>query len=53
MIHLFRTQAQSIIAVQAASSLTPAEIEKLQWLFSDATPLAEPELTGLFVGPRR
>jgi len=53
MIHLFRTQAQSIIAVQAASSLTPAEIEKLQWLFSDATPLAEPELAGLFVGPRR
>jgi len=53
MIHLFRTQAQSIIAVQAASSLTPTEIEKLQWLFSDATPLAEPELAGLFVGPRR
>lgn len=53
MIHFFRTQAQSIIAVQAASSLSSVEVEKLQWLFSDATLLAEPELAGLFIGPRR
>jgi len=53
MIQFFRTQAQSVIAVQSLSPFSPSDLEKLQWLFSDATPLKEPLLDGIFIGPRR
>jgi len=53
MIQFFRTQAQSIIAVQALSPFSSSDLEKLQWLFSDASPLKEPLLEGIFIGPRR
>ena len=53
MIQFFKTQANSIIAVQASRVLSKTEIEKFKWLLSEAEPLADPALTGFFVGPRR
>ncbi len=53
MIQFFSTQANSIIAVQAPRVFTEAETAKLVWLFSDAKPLDEQILSGIFVGPRR
>ena len=53
MIQFFSTQANSIIAVQAPRVFTEAETAKLIWLLSDAKPLDEQMLSGIFVGPRR
>jgi phosphoribosylformylglycinamidine synthase len=53
MIQFFKTQACSIIAVQASRVFTETEVEKLKWLLSEATPLTEQVLSGIFVGPRR
>jgi phosphoribosylformylglycinamidine synthase len=53
MIQFFQTQAGSIIAVQALRVLSETEIEKMQWLLSEAKPLSDLTLSGFFVGPRR
>ena len=53
MIQFFRTQAQSIIAVHATTPFSDTDLEKLQWLFSNAAPLKEQTLEGIFIGPRR
>lgn len=53
MIQFFHTQADSYIAVQSKGVLSETEVEKLKWLFSDATPLTEASLPGVFVGPRK
>lgn len=53
MIQFFHTQADSYIAVQSKGVLSETEVEKLKWLFSDATPLTEASLSGVFVGPRK
>ncbi len=52
-ISFFRTPGQSVIATQADHRLTPEEIEKLCWLYGEATPEAGDTLEGCFVGPRR
>ncbi len=53
MILFFRTPSQSVIAVECDHALDAADIRKLCWLFGDATPETENNLTGYFVGPRR
>ncbi|MDD2381380.1 MAG: phosphoribosylformylglycinamidine synthase [Mariniphaga sp.] len=53
MIHFFRTQNRSIIAVNSIQPLTKNDFEKLIWLFSDARYLDQEELEGWFIGPRR
>jgi phosphoribosylformylglycinamidine synthase len=53
MIQFFKTEACSIIAVQAPRAFSEAEVAKLKWLLSEATPLTDQTLTGIFVGPRR
>ncbi len=53
MIQFFRTQNNSIIAVHSAKSLDQENIEKLNWLFSDAEFISSNLLEGWFVGPRK
>ncbi len=52
-IFFFRTKEQSIIATQANHQLTPEEIQKLCWLYGEATLIEATALDGTFVGPRR
>ena len=52
-IFFFRTKEQSIIATQANHQLTPEEIQKLCWLYGEATLIDASTLDGTFVGPRR
>ncbi len=53
VITFFKTPAETIIATQSECALTQDETEKLSWLFSHADPIAEGQLSGWFVGPRR
>ncbi|MGL4293913.1 MAG: phosphoribosylformylglycinamidine synthase, partial [Bacteroidales bacterium] len=53
MILFFKTPAQTVIAANADHTFSSEEIKKLSWLFSDAEALADTELTGWFVGPRK
>ncbi|MFZ6000270.1 MAG: hypothetical protein ACOYW3_07145, partial [Bacteroidota bacterium] len=53
MILFFRTATNQIYAVGHAQPFSTADIEKLTWLFGGATPFAEKELKGQFVGPRK
>lgn len=53
MITLFRTSGNTIIAVGTTSPIATADIQKLEWLFSNAKKLAETSITGTFVGPRK
>ena len=52
-IFFFRTPQQSIIATQADHQLNPEEVQKLCWLYGDATFLDVQAIDGRFVGPRR
>ena len=53
MICFFRQPSGTVLAVDADHALTEAESRSLCWLFSEATPLAEPSVAGWWVGPRR
>jgi len=53
MIRFFRTQSQSVIAVGSNHDFSQEEIQKLIWLFSEATLESSTQLEGWFVGPRR
>ncbi len=53
VITFFKTLEQSIIATQCDHALSQEEISKLSWLYGQAQPIAESELTGWFIGPRR
>ena len=53
MILFFRTSSKSVIAVECEHALPQADIDKLCWLFGEATPESEDNLKGHFVGPRR
>lgn len=53
MIQFFRTQNNSIIAVQTTKSIGQENIEKLNWLFSDSEFVPNNLLEGWFVGPRK
>ena len=53
MITFFKTPQQSIIATESKTPLNAADIDKLCWLYGNATLVTEQNLTGRFVGPRR
>jgi len=53
MIQFFQTQAQSVIAVQVSHAFSEADLQKMQWLLSEATSIKEESISGIFVGPRR
>ncbi len=52
-ITFFKTPQQSVIATSSAQALSAEEIEKLCWLYGEATVLDADSLEGCFVGPRR
>lgn len=53
MIQFFRTPAQHVYAVQSAGNLSNDDVQKLEWLFSEAKLLQSGTVEGNFVGPRR
>jgi len=53
MILFFKTSQNSIITVQSMVLLSGADIEKLVWLFGEATCIEQESLSGWFVGPRK
>ena len=53
MILFFRTSSNNVIAIEMNHAASVEEIQKLCWLFGDATPECEENLTGCFVGPRK
>jgi len=53
MIYFFRADAQKIYAVQVSDILNDSDIQKLTWLFGNATLLAEKKIASTFIGPRR
>ena len=53
MIQFFRTPSQLIYAVQSNDPLSTEDIQKLIWLFDEATLLSETAIEGNHVGPRR
>lgn len=53
MIRFFRSQAKTVLAVETAHTFSPEDVQKLVWLFSEATPVESERLEGWFVGPRR
>ncbi len=53
MIHFFKTENHSVIAVDASLPLNQNDFEKLDWLFSGAQLLEQERIEGWFVGPRQ
>ncbi|MCR5696459.1 MAG: phosphoribosylformylglycinamidine synthase [Marinilabiliaceae bacterium] len=53
MVFFFKGSDAHVLAVNAASGLNADDIKKLQWLFSEATPIEQSKIDGYFVGPRR
>ncbi|MGD0340554.1 MAG: AIR synthase-related protein, partial [Bacteroidales bacterium] len=53
MIIFFETPGKNILAAGTSSKLAGNELEKLVWLFGDATIIGDEELEGDFVGPRK
>ena len=53
MILFFRTPNQNVIATDTQKELNAEDIQKLCWLYGEATVENEEDLQGCFVGPRR
>jgi phosphoribosylformylglycinamidine synthase len=53
MIQFFRTESNTIIAVESVTPPVSEDIEKLVWLFSNAECLGNETLDGWFTGPRK
>ena len=53
MILFFRTPNQNVIATEVKQALSSEDIQKLCWLYGEATTENEENLQGCFVGPRR
>ncbi len=53
MILFFSTSEKSILAVDVVKSLHADDIDKLSWLFGEATQITTETVNGWFVGPRR
>lgn len=54
MIKFFKSASNTVIAVETRNIFTPDEINKLVWLFRDASPLGDEERpTGWYVGARK
>src|SRR5690606_5105359 len=52
MIHFFENPSNTLYAVQSVNSLSHEDINKLNWLFGDATKLEQQSLEHWYVGPR-
>ena len=53
MILFFRTPNQNVIATNTNQALSAEDIQKLCWLYGEATVENEDNLRGCFIGPRR
>ena len=53
MILFFRTPNQNVIATNTNQALSAEDIQKLCWLYGEATVENEDNLQGCFIGPRR
>ena len=53
MIYFFSTQGGSVIATQTKNVLTAEDVQKLCWLYGEATLVEGETVNGCFVGPRR
>ncbi|SMD45318.1 phosphoribosylformylglycinamidine synthase [Aquiflexum balticum DSM 16537] len=53
MILFFQSPQALIYAVQANHPINKQDIDKLIWLFGEATPIASEKIDGLFAGPRK
>ena len=53
MILFFRTPNQNVIATNTNQALSAEDIQKLCWLYGEATVENEENLQGCFIGPRR
>lgn len=53
MILFFKSSTKTVLAVEAQHAFSPEDVQKLVWLFSEATPVQSETLEGWFVGPRR
>lgn len=53
MILFFRSKANTLYAVGSAQPLQNSDIQKLSWLFGKAEPLADRQVAGPFIGPRK
>jgi Phosphoribosylformylglycinamidine (FGAM) synthase, synthetase domain len=53
MILFFKSSNQTVLAVEAAQAFSPEDVQKLVWLFNEATQVQTPTLDGWFVGPRK
>ncbi|MDD6209545.1 MAG: phosphoribosylformylglycinamidine synthase [Bacteroidales bacterium] len=53
MILFFKASTKNIIAVDVNSKLTSEDIQKLSWLFGNASLIESDAVKGWFVGPRR
>ena len=52
-ITFFKTPNLSIIATESDHTLSTLEVDKLCWLYGEASVEEEQNLTGYFVGPRK
>ena len=53
MILFFRTSTNTVIATEANHELNSKDIQKLCWLYGEATVEKEANLQGYFIGPRK
>ena len=53
MILFFRTSTNTVIATEANHELNSEDIQKLCWLYGEATVEKEANLQGYFIGPRK
>ncbi|WP_196892969.1 phosphoribosylformylglycinamidine synthase [Aureivirga marina] len=53
MIVFFKSNNNSIYALESKAEINNDTIQKLSWLFGNATYITEPSLEGFFVGPRK
>ncbi len=53
MILFFETISKNLIAADSPETLPEKDIEKLAWLFGNATLISKRKVSGSFVGPRK
>ncbi|MCC8142769.1 MAG: phosphoribosylformylglycinamidine synthase [Tannerellaceae bacterium] len=53
MILFFKSSLQTVLAVEAAHTFPAEDIQKLVWLFNNATLVETETLEGWYIGPRR
>lgn len=53
MIYFFKTPNQTFIAVKTMNKFTDYDMQKILWLFNNATCIKTEKIQGYFIGPRR